>query len=119
VDTSIVVPDRVHMGEEQLAMKLTVGQTLESVVDSTALVVVRCLDEDLEVTCGGREMVPRGEAGEHVPPATTGPGVLLGKRYTVEGADVELLCVKAGDHPVAVNGTEVAQKSAKPLPASD
>jgi hypothetical protein len=100
-------------------MKLTLGQTLESVVDSTALLVIRCPDGDLQVTCGGHEMVPRGEVAEHVPPTATGQGVLLGKRYTIEGTDVELLCVKAGDHPVAINGAEAVQKAAKPLPASD
>ncbi|RAY17010.1 hypothetical protein DPM19_02270 [Actinomadura craniellae] len=100
-------------------MKLTVGQTLKSVVDETALVVVRCPDQDLAVTCGGHEMAPQDAPGERVPAAANGPGVLLGKRYTAEGFDLELLCVKGGDHAVAVNGTEVEQKSAKPLPASD
>ncbi|MFJ3774575.1 hypothetical protein ACIPX0_23045 [Streptomyces sp. NPDC090075] len=100
-------------------MRLKVGQTLESVVDTTALVVVRCSDEDLSVTCGGHEMVPRGAAKELVPAETTGEGTLIGKRYTVDGVGVELLCVQAGDHPVAVDGTAVVVKSAKPLPASD
>jgi hypothetical protein len=35
------------------------------------------------------------------------------------GLDVEPLRVRAGDHPVAINGQEVAQTNAKPLPASD
>ena len=47
------------------------------------------------------------------------PGTQLGKGYTAEGIDVELLCVQAGDLAVAVNGLEVAQRNAKPLPASD
>ncbi|MEV6162521.1 hypothetical protein AB0L71_11465 [Streptomyces sp. NPDC052052] len=100
-------------------MKLTVGQTLESAVDSTALVVVRCPDVEITVTCGGHPMAPRGTTGETLSPLTTGTGTLLGKRYTAGGVDVELLCVGAGGHPVAVDGTEVAIKSAKPLPASD
>jgi hypothetical protein len=45
--------------------------------------------------------------------------LLLGKRYADEAVGLELLCVKAGDYPVAVNGTPVTQKSAQPLPASD
>lgn len=100
-------------------MQLKVGQTLESTVDATALVVVRCPDQDLTVTCGGRPMAPRGEAREKLTAETTGGGTLLGKRYTVEGVEIELLCVQPGQHPVAVDGTEVAVKSAKPLPASD
>jgi tartrate dehydratase alpha subunit/fumarate hydratase class I-like protein len=101
-------------------MKLKAGLTLESVVDATALVVVRSSDQEVTVTCGGHEMAPKGEAGERVPAATSGgEGTQLGKRYTVEGVEVELLCVHAGEHPVAVNGAAVVQKSAKPLPASD
>jgi uncharacterized NAD-dependent epimerase/dehydratase family protein len=100
-------------------MQLKVGQTLESAVDATALVVVRCPDKDLTVTCGGHPMVPRGEVTERVAADTTGTGTLLGKRYTLNGVDVELLCVQAGRHPVAVDGTEVTVKAAKPLPASD
>jgi hypothetical protein len=100
-------------------MQLKVGQTLESAVDATALVVVRCPDRDLAVTCGGHAMVPRGEAQERLPAESSGQGTLLGKRYTAEGVEIELLCVQAGQHPVAVDGTEVAVKSAKPLPASD
>jgi hypothetical protein len=100
-------------------MQLRVGQTLESAVDTTALVVVRCSDQDLTVTCGGRPMAPRGEVKERVPAADTGSGALLGKRYIVDGVDIELLCVQGGEHPVAVDGTEVSVKAAKPLPASD
>ncbi len=103
-------------------MKLKVGQTLESVVDATALVVVRCPGGDLTVTCGGYEMAPKGEAAGRIPVAQSPPegqGTQLGKRYIAEGIEVELLCVHAGDHPVAVNGTAVTQKTAKPLPASD
>lgn len=100
-------------------MKLNVGQTLESAVDATALVVIRCPDQELTVTCGGHPMVPRGEAPAKKAAITTGAGTLLGKRYTIVDADVELLCVNAGHHPVVVDGAEVAIKSAKPLPASD
>ncbi|RAY16909.1 hypothetical protein DPM19_01710 [Actinomadura craniellae] len=99
-------------------MRLRVGQTIRSAVDATALVVIRCPDDDLTVTCGGREMTEEGGTGEQAT-AAGGPGMALGKRYTADGVDIELLCVQAGDHPVAVNGTEVAQQNAKPLPASD
>ncbi|GAA5056826.1 hypothetical protein HNP84_007109 [Thermocatellispora tengchongensis] len=102
-------------------MKLTVGQTLVSTVDTTAMIVVRCPEEELTVTCGGREMVPQGAAPAAAPGTGTaeGGGAQLGKRYTVEGVAVELLCVKPGTHPVAVDGVPVSVKAAKPLPASD
>jgi hypothetical protein len=54
-----------------------------------------------------------------IPAAANGGGVQLGKRYTTDTVDVELLCVKAGDHQVTVDGAPAVQKSAKPLPASD
>ncbi|MEO3788047.1 hypothetical protein ABGB12_32370 [Actinocorallia sp. B10E7] len=50
-------------------MKLKVGQTLKNAVDSTALVLVRCPDEDLALTCGGHEMAPQDQLGERVAPA--------------------------------------------------
>src|SRR5881275_707744 len=102
-------------------MKLTVGQTLVSTVDTTSVVVVRCPASDVTVTCGGEEMVaprdtPTPGAGNGAP---AGGGAQLGKRYTVEGVEIELLCVKAGTHPLAVDGAPATQKAAKPLPASD
>jgi hypothetical protein len=100
------------------AMKLRVGQTLRSVVDNTALVVVRCQDQELTVACGGREMSAEQAPGR-VEADANGGGVQLGKRYTTDTIEVELLCIQAGDHQVTVDGTPVVQKSAKPLPASD
>ena len=100
------------------AMKLRVGQTLRSVVDNTALVVIRSPDQELTVACGGHEMSGE-QSAERVPAAANGGGAQLGKRYTSDTIDVELLCVQAGDHQVTVDGAPVVQKSAKPLPASD
>ncbi|TQM11302.1 hypothetical protein [Pseudonocardia kunmingensis] len=103
-------------------MKLRVGQTLASTVDATTVIVVRWPGDDLEITCGGARMVdPRGpEAG------TTGvadPGQLggsrLGKRYADDELGVEFLCTKAGEGTLAVNGSPLPVKDAKPLPASD
>ena len=99
-------------------MKLRVGQTLRSVVDTTALLVVKAPDQDLTVACGGLEMSAE-EPAERVPATANGGGVQLGKRYTADAVEVELLCVKPGEHQVTVDGAPVAQKTAKPLPASD
>jgi hypothetical protein len=102
-------------------VKLKTGQTLTSAVDTTSFVVVRAPDDDVVVTCGGAPMTGPGESApeDAAPEGTPGDGALLGKRYADEGVGLELLCVKAGDYPVAVNGTALAQKSANPLPASD
>jgi hypothetical protein len=105
---------------EVRGMKLQVGQALHSAVDSTALMVIRGSDLDLTVTCGGEAMAPPGEGAGPLPAATaTGGGAVLGKRYTVDGLGVELLCVKGGEYAVAIDGTDVVQKGARPLPASD
>jgi hypothetical protein len=99
-------------------MKLRVGQKLLSVVDTTTLLVVKAPDQELTVACGGLEMSAEAPA-ERVAATSNGGGVQLGKRYTADAVDIELLCVKPGDHQVTVDGEPVAQKTAKPLPASD
>lgn len=103
-------------------MRPRVGQMLASTVDTTAVIVVRCPDGELEITCGGAAMAEGNGPGS----ATTGTphpdlmgGSLLGKRYADEDLGVELLCTKAGPGTIAVNGVPMPVKSAKPLPASD
>ena len=44
---------------------------------------------------------------------------VLGKRYEDEPSGAELLCVKAGDGSLAIDGRVLPIKGAKPLPASD
>ena len=101
-------------------MRITVGQKLFSVVDTTAAVVVRSPDEDVTVTCGGQEMLPQEPPRTSAPPPSAeGAGLLLGKRYVAEVVAVELLCIRAGQAPVAVGDVPVEQKAAKALPASD
>ncbi|MEU9269099.1 hypothetical protein AB0E04_27100 [Streptomyces sp. NPDC048251] len=103
-------------------MKLRVGQSLCSAVDGTTVIVVRCPEQDVTVTCGGVEMYPQGEAPTSSPATPTGAvgdGVLLGKRYTAEEGALEVLCVRPGKYPVAANGAALSLKAAQPLPASD
>ncbi|QJT05269.1 hypothetical protein G9272_37315 [Streptomyces asoensis] len=103
-------------------MRPRVGQMLASTVDPTAVIVVRCPDEELEITCGGAAMV-EGTGPGSAATATADPelmgGSLLGKRYAAEDLGVELLCTKPGPGTLAVNGVALPVKSAKPLPASD
>lgn len=102
-------------------MKLRVGQTLVSTVDTTTAIVVRWPGDDLGVTCGGAPMVEKGaaEAVSGAPNPDEMDGTQLGKRYADDGLGVELLCTKAGQGTLAVNGTPLLLKGAKPLPASD
>ncbi|MFF3567541.1 hypothetical protein [Nocardia jiangxiensis] len=102
-------------------MKPRVGQTLASTVDATTVVVVRWPDDDLKITCGGADMADPREAagtGGSADPAQQ-DGTQLGKRYADEELGVELLCTKAGQGTLALNGAPLPLKNAKPLPASD
>ena len=46
-------------------------------------------------------------------------GTQIGKRY-VDGADtIQLLCTKAGQGTLALDGSPLQVQAAKPLPASD
>jgi hypothetical protein len=103
-------------------MKPRVGTTLTSTTDATTVIVVRWTAEEQDVTCGGAPMVDaRGpEAGTANPadPAQQ-DGTRTGKRYADEELGIELLCTKAGSGTLAVGGTPLPLKDAKPLPASD
>lgn len=103
-------------------MKPRVGQTLASTIDTTTVIVVRWPDQDLEVTCGSAVMVdlrgPEAGATGTADPDQSG-GTQLGKRYADDALGVELLCTKAGQGTLALNGTALPIKGAKPLPASD
>lgn len=100
-------------------MLLKPGTRLRSAVCDAEVVVVKGSGEH-ELTCGGASLVAvdSDEARGELDPAQA-EGTLLGKRYTDEGATVEILCTKAGAGSLALDGTPLALKSAKPLPSSD
>ncbi|WP_181782294.1 hypothetical protein [Pseudonocardia pini] len=103
-------------------MKPRIGTTLASTVDPTTVVVIRWGADDAEVTCGGAPMVDAkgpdaGTAG--VPDPEQQAGTRLGKRYTDAALGIELLCTKAGQGTLAIGGSPLPLKDAKPLPASD
>lgn len=101
--------------------QLTTGTRLRSSVCSTEVIVVSAPDREVDLTCGGAAMIGIGEdpaAGGSVSPDAA-EGTALGKRYTNDEGDLELLCTKAGDGSVAADGALLVQKGAKPLPSSD
>jgi hypothetical protein len=100
-------------------MKLTVGTTLYSAVDSAAVIVVRAPEGDVTVTYADAEMTTEKPAADAGGGAAGQDGTLLGKRYTDEEGSLELLCTKPGPGALAVNGVALQIKQAKPLPASD
>jgi hypothetical protein len=101
-------------------MELKPGAQLASVVCAGRVVLVKVpADRVPELGCGGRPMVPVGDAGaggDAIDPALRA-GVLLGKRYEADG--VEVLCTAAGEGTLTCDGEPMALKTAKPLPASD
>jgi hypothetical protein len=102
-------------------MELKAGSRLRSVVDATEVVVVRAAGGDVDLRCGGRPMAPiggDGQASGELDPKFYGP-TQLGKRYTDESGELELLCTKPGEGALSVGETLLALKAAKPLPSSD
>ena len=104
-----------------MGTKLSPGTRLRSTVCDTEVIVVKAPDQEVEVGCGGQAMVaadsdePR--AGQ--PEVEHAEGTLMGKRYADDDLGLELLCTKAGDGSLTVDGKALPQKEAKPLPSSD
>lgn len=101
-------------------MELTAGSRWRSVVSETEVVVVRPVEGDHRLACGGTDMVAVGtEApGGAIDPSLAEP-TLLGKRYEDGASGLEVLCSKGGEGALSLDGRALTVKSAKPLPSSD
>lgn len=107
-------------------MKVRPGVRLRSAVCATEVIVVVAPRDDVPVLCGGQPMEviePSSRSVRHpdsslIDPAMGG-GTLLGKRYIAEGCGLELLCTRAGNGSLTVDGQVLVIKSSKPLPSSD
>lgn len=97
------------------------GTRLKSAVCSSELMIVVAPEGDVALTCGGAPVIELG--GEAPAGAALDPshkqGTQMGKRYTNEAGDIEILCTKPGEGGLAVDGTALEVKGAKPLPSSD
>lgn len=102
-------------------MELKPGTQLGSTCCTTQVVVVRPPSSEVKLTCGGQLMVPAAEATDTSDAILDGHdgGTQMGKRYQHEESGMELLCTKAGDGALAVNGELVGTKEAKAVPSSD
>jgi hypothetical protein len=84
------------------------------------VIVVKPPGAPVELTCGG---VPMAGKDADAPTGALVAGhegeVLLGKRYVDEASDIEVLCTKAGEGALEVDGRPLLPKTAKPLPSSD
>lgn len=97
------------------------GVKLRSVVCATEVVVVEAPPGDVDIECGGQQMVVAADAPDPAgrPAPGADGGTLLGKRYVDATGAIELLCSRAGDGSLAVGGVAAEVKAAKPLPSSD
>ena len=97
------------------------GMRIRSAVCDAEVMVIAAPAGDVEVTCGGVPMIAMDAeppAGVAIDPDAA-EGTQLGKRYTNEAGDLELLCTKPGKGSLGCGATLLTIKGAKPLPASD
>jgi hypothetical protein len=97
------------------------GTRLKSAVCNSELMMIVAPAREITLTCGGVPVIElAGEAptGVSIDPDQK-QGTQMGKRYTNEAGDVEILCTKPGEGGLAVDGEALAVKGAKPLPSSD
>ncbi|WP_420639108.1 hypothetical protein [Candidatus Poriferisocius sp.] len=101
-------------------MDLKPGSRLKSSVCETELIVVKAPSGDVDIRCGGAPMGDPAnvETNGEVAGDAAG-GTALGKRYVNDDESLEVLCTKPGAGSLAVDGTPLGLKEAKPLPASD
>ena len=101
--------------------QLKPGVRIRSAVCDTEVMVIAAPAGDEEATCGGVPMIAMDAeppAGVAIAPDAS-EGTQLGKRYTNEAGDLELLCTKPGKGSLGCDATLLTIKGAKPLPASD
>ena len=100
-------------------MQLKPGQKLYSAVCGAQFVVVRAPSEPVDVGCGGEPLLDdEGEPSGAVD-QSLGEAAQMGKRYANEELGLELLCSRAGEGALTVDGHVLPMKGAKPLPSSD
>lgn len=102
-------------------MELKPGSRWRSAVCDTEVVVVRAPAGEVGLECGGHPMLaldadrPSGGA----PAPGFDAGAPMGKRFEDPELGLEVLVSKAGAGSLAVDGTLLEIKGAKPLPSSD
>lgn len=102
-------------------MELKPGSRWRSGVCDTEVVVVKPPKGEVSLECGGHPMTlisaarPEGLSLS----ADHSGGSQAGKRYADEESGLEVLCSKAGQGSLSVNGRPIEAKDAKKLPSSD
>lgn len=97
------------------------GSRMRSAVCATEVVVIAAPAQDIVLSCGGAPLLAEGDAAPSgvALDSAAAEGTQLGKRYTNEEGNLELLCVKRGEGSLACSGVALQIKGAKPLPSSD
>lgn len=97
------------------------GVRLKSAVCTSEVIVIRGSLPTADLRCGGEQMIAAGETPSgagHIDLAHAA-GTLLGKRYVDAGDRIEILCTKAGEGSLTLDGEPLLVKQAKALPSSD
>lgn len=104
-----------------MSLQIASGSRLRSSVCDVEVIVIKAPAEPVDLRCGGVAMVPIDQPRADGASAQAGfdTGTLLGKRYTDESGDLELLCTKAGPSTLSLGDRALEVKSPKPLPSSD
>ena len=99
---------------------LKAGGRFKSAVCETQVMVIKAPAGDLDLRCGGAQMLaPAATAPAGLTLQGGGEGTLIGKRYVNADESIELLCTKGGQGSLSLNGTPLEVKQAKQLPSSD
>lgn len=101
-------------------MSMKPGTRFWSTTCATSIVVVRSPSTEVTLTCGEQPMVEHEQPAQGGTPATVDEGgTLLGKRYSDPDSGLEVMCTRAGEGAVAVDGRPLGLVGARALPASD
>ena len=104
-----------------MSTQIKPGSRFRSQVCDLEVIVIKAPSAEVDLRAGGFEMLPAGTDRPEGLTAKEGfdAGTQLGKRYTDEAGDLELLCTKAGSSSLSVGEVVLEIKDAKPLPSSD
>jgi hypothetical protein len=101
-------------------MELKAGSRWSSAVSDVEVVVVKAPAGENALSCGGNEMLPLGAEGAGgTVEAGLDAEIPVGKRYSDETGEIELLITKGGVGTLSFNAVVLEIKAAKPLPSSD
>jgi len=99
---------------------LKAGSRLRSQVDTTEVIVVRAPAGDVDLRIGGHPAIDHGASAQSgLVPVEGGQPALVGKRYTRDSGDLEILVTKGGSGALSIGADHLHIKESKPLPASD